>query len=333
MGQGTLDHLPDIRGTVLGASASSPAFPGGGGEDALGPMIARPKVEAATLEAWVLGKRAVSLVGSTVEVEQAAEATQQPLQRVEGALGSGEGRPAPTDTGAVLLLRKHQAEAPALVPRKALKVSTSSTTQWVVEAQAAIQRGAALARADPKEPVTQGGAVEAITRQVGEEAPTPREAEALEPDEAEAPSIAEAAEGEDEATEAEASRTTEAEVAEAEAPETTEAEVAEAGVGAVDLAAQEVETEAGQASVPPLVQGPPPSRESAQEVESTSGSGGAAYGCQSALDVVSSHYAGINLEAISDGYVLAEDDEEAKAEVMKLVEAAKGPSTALAKLF
>ncbi|XP_066380107.1 fruit protein pKIWI501-like [Miscanthus floridulus] len=212
MGQGTLDHLPDVRGTVLGASASSPAFLGGGGEDALGPTIAHPKVEATTLEARVLGKRAVSLVGSMVEVEQAAEVTQQPP-------------------------RKHQAKVPALAPRKALKVSTSSTTQWVVEAQATIQRGAASARADPKEPVAQGEAVEAVTRQVGEEAPTPREAEALEPDEAEAPSIAEATKGEDEATEARASRTTEAEVAEARAPETTEAEVAEAGVGAVEPAA------------------------------------------------------------------------------------------------
>ncbi|XP_066337332.1 uncharacterized protein [Miscanthus floridulus] len=41
-------------------------------------------------------------------------------------------------------------------------------------------------------------------------------------------------------------------------------------------------------------------------------------GIKRALAVVSSHYTGIDLKAISDGYVLAEDDEEAEAEVMKL---------------
>ena len=45
-------------------------------------------------------------------------------------------------------------EVPALAPLKVLKVSTSSTARWVVDAQAALQRGAASARADPKEPVT-----------------------------------------------------------------------------------------------------------------------------------------------------------------------------------
>ena len=49
---------------------------------------------------------------------------------------------------------------PTLAPLKALKVSPDSTTHWVVEAQAAIQHGVASARADPKEPVTQGGATE-----------------------------------------------------------------------------------------------------------------------------------------------------------------------------
>ena len=37
--------------------------------------------------------------------------------------------------------------------------------------------------------------------------------------------------------------------------------------------------------------------------------------------------------AISDGYVLPEDDEEADEEVTKLMEAAEAPSTALASLF
>ena len=41
-------------------------------------------------------------------------------------------------------------------------------------------------------------------------------------------------------------------------------------------------------------------------------------GVKRALAVVSSHYADIDLEAVSDGYVVAEDDEEAEEEVMKL---------------
>ena len=53
-------------------------------------------------------------------------------------------------------------EVPALAPRKALKVSTSSTAQWVVEVQAAIQCGAASVRADLKESVAQGEVAEAV---------------------------------------------------------------------------------------------------------------------------------------------------------------------------
>ena len=56
-------------------------------------------------------------------------------------------------------------------------------------------------------------------------------------------------------------------------------------------------------------------------------------GVKRALAVVSSHYASVNLEAISDGYVLAEDDEEANEEVTKLMEAAEAPGMALASLF
>ena len=55
-------------------------------------------------------------------------------------------------------------------------------------------------------------------------------------------------------------------------------------------------------------------------------------GIKRALAIVSSHYA-INLEAINDGYVLAEDDEEADEEVTKLMEAAEAPGRALASLF
>ena len=56
-------------------------------------------------------------------------------------------------------------------------------------------------------------------------------------------------------------------------------------------------------------------------------------GVKRALAVVSSHYTGFDLEAVSDGYVVADDDEKAKEEVMKLVEAAEAPGTVLAKLF
>jgi len=95
------DDLPDVRGTTPGVSTSS-SVPLGGGEDASRPAIARPRSEADTLETRALGKRAVSPVGSTAVVEQAAVgATQLPPQRVEGAPESDEGRLAPVDTGAV----------------------------------------------------------------------------------------------------------------------------------------------------------------------------------------------------------------------------------------
>ena len=78
VGQGPLDHLPDVRGTALEASVSDLTFLGGGGEGALGPAITRPKAEANTPEARALGKRAISPVGSTTEVEQAAVGATQP---------------------------------------------------------------------------------------------------------------------------------------------------------------------------------------------------------------------------------------------------------------
>jgi len=55
-------------------------------------------------------------------------------------------------------------------------------------------------------------------------------------------------------------------------------------------------------------------------------------GVKRALAIVSLHYT-VNLEAVSDGYILPDDDEEAKKEVMKLEEAAEAPGTALASLF
>jgi hypothetical protein len=51
------------------------------------------------------------------------------------------------------------------------------------------------------------------------------------------------------------------------------------------------------------------------------------------LAVISSHYVGVDLSAISDGYVLPDDDEEADAVVTKLMEAVEGPGTVLATLF
>ncbi|XP_066365193.1 uncharacterized protein [Miscanthus floridulus] len=120
-----------------------------------------------------------------------------------------------------------------------------------------MQHGAASARADAKEPAAQGEATEAATKQVGEEAPMPCEAGALELGEAKAPSVAEATEGEAEAprtseaevVEARPSRASKAEVADARAPKTTEAEVAEAGLGMAKPVAQDAKTEARQASI------------------------------------------------------------------------------------
>ena len=51
-------------------------------------------------------------------------------------------------------------------------------------------------------------------------------------------------------------------------------------------------------------------------------------GVKRALAVVSSHYA-VNLEAVSDGYILPDDDEKADEEVTKLMEAAEAPGTML----
>jgi len=104
MGWGPLDHLPNVGEMVPGASASSPALPGGGGGAASGLAIARPGAEADTPEARALGKRAVSPVGLTVVVEQVAVgATQLPPQRTKGAPRSVEDRPVPTNTEAVPL--------------------------------------------------------------------------------------------------------------------------------------------------------------------------------------------------------------------------------------
>ncbi|XP_066324431.1 uncharacterized protein [Miscanthus floridulus] len=245
MGWGPLDHLPDVGETVPGASASSPALPGGGGGGAaLGSAVARLGAEANKPEERVLGNQ------------------------------------------------KRPTEVPTLAPLKALKVNPGYTAHWVAEAQAALQCGVALARADPKEPATQGGATDAALTQAGVGAPPPHEGEARELDGVEVSSVAEAAKVEaflvskTEAAEARAPRTikaaaagatatTEATMVEARAPGTTEATMAEAGaprtteadVITARLSVQEVEMKAAEASVAPLVQGPPLLRESAQEVE------------------------------------------------------------------
>ncbi|XP_066381901.1 uncharacterized protein [Miscanthus floridulus] len=227
---------------------------------------------------------------------------QLPLQRTKGAPGSVEDRPAPVDTEAVPLPpppplqtrvavpkqlqprsgRKRPAEVLILAPLKALKVNPGSTAHWVAEAQAAIQRGVASGRADPKEPATQGGAADATPRQTGEGAPLPCEGEAHELDGAEVPSVAEATGvkaprvSKVEATEAVAPKTAEAATARVGVSATTKAMMAEAGaletteadMMAAEPSVQEVEMKAAEASVAPLVQGPSSLRESTREVES-----------------------------------------------------------------
>ena len=122
------DDLPDIRGTTFGASVSSLAFLGGGGENAPGPAIAHPGSEADTPKARALGKRAVSPVGSTVEVEQAmAGAMQPPPQRVEGAPESGtggHGGRASAATTAIAEDEGHSAEA-VVSPLEVIALSMS----------------------------------------------------------------------------------------------------------------------------------------------------------------------------------------------------------------
>ena len=112
----------------------------------------------------------------------------------------------------------------------------------MVEAQAAIQRGAASARADLKEPATQGGVAEATSTQTGEGVFPSQEGEAHESDGVGVPLVAKAlGVSEAEATEARVPKTTEtavaavgvsasseATMAEAGAPETVEAIIAEA---------------------------------------------------------------------------------------------------------
>ena len=84
-----------------------------------GSAIAYPASEADTPELRALGKRAVSPVGSTVVVEQAAVgATQLPPQRVEGVSKSDKGRLAPVDTGAMPLPPPPPLQRRVAVPKR-----------------------------------------------------------------------------------------------------------------------------------------------------------------------------------------------------------------------
>ena len=56
-------------------------------------------------------------------------------------------------------------------------------------------------------------------------------------------------------------------------------------------------------------------------------------GVKKALAVVSSHYVGIDLPAVSDGYVLPDDEVEAQEELQRLEDAADAPGDALAAFF
>jgi len=56
-------------------------------------------------------------------------------------------------------------------------------------------------------------------------------------------------------------------------------------------------------------------------------------GVKKALAVVSSHYVGIDLPAVSEGYVLHDDKAEAQEEVQKLGDATDAPGDALATFF
>ncbi|XP_066316656.1 uncharacterized protein [Miscanthus floridulus] len=187
--------------------------------------------------------------------------------------------PPPLRTRLFFLSQKRPANELPLAPLKALKASPSSSAHWVVEAQAAIQCGAASVRVNPKGPAAQGGVAEVVPTQMREGALPPHGGEAHKSDGAGMPLVVEAPEvSEAEATEATApmtaetavavvgvSTSAEATMAEAEAPETVEATIAEAGAPkitkAVMMAArpsvQEAEMQAAKALVAPLVQGPP----------------------------------------------------------------------------
>ncbi|XP_066351674.1 uncharacterized protein [Miscanthus floridulus] len=213
--RGPLDRLPDVREMVLGASAGGPASQGGGGDGNSGQMSARPAAEADTPKTRALGKRTVSPLGLTAEVEQAAAGPAPP--GVERAPESGEGRPASADTGAApppplqrrdavkkrLSIRsgqKRQAEVPAFAPRKALKVGTGSIAPGAVEAQELVAQvgatQAAVGREEEEKPTLREAVAPAAVEATMGAAETPSAVEATEGEvEVEAPSVVEATKG------------------------------------------------------------------------------------------------------------------------------------------
>ncbi|XP_066358546.1 uncharacterized protein [Miscanthus floridulus] len=275
---------------VLGTSVGGPASQGGGGDGDSGQMSARPVAEADTPKTRALGKRTVSPLGSTAEVEQAAVGLAPP--RVERAPKSGEGRLASADTGvapppplqrrdavkkrlSICSGQKCQAEAPAFAPRKALKVGMGSIALGAVETQELVAQvgatQAAMGREEEEEPTLREAiAPTAIEATMGA-AKTPSAMEATEGEvKVEAPSVVEAIEGEvkvEASTVAEALRTSGAEVVEIVAPGNFGAEVVEAGVSAARAAALEVEMEARHASTLPPIQSVLPVQGSTQEAE------------------------------------------------------------------
>jgi len=56
-------------------------------------------------------------------------------------------------------------------------------------------------------------------------------------------------------------------------------------------------------------------------------------GVKKALAVVSSHYVGVDLPAVCEGYVLPDDEVEAQVELQRLEVAATAPRDALAAFF
>ncbi|XP_066313737.1 uncharacterized protein [Miscanthus floridulus] len=133
------------------------------------------------------------------------------------------------------LLRKRPADDLPLAPLKALKASLSSSAHWVVEAQAAIQRGAASARVDPKGPAAQGGVAEAAPTQ-SDGAVMPFVAEASGASKAEAMEATAPTTTETTVAAVSVSASAEATMAEVGAPGTAEAVIAEAGAPEVTKA-------------------------------------------------------------------------------------------------
>ncbi|XP_066334086.1 uncharacterized protein [Miscanthus floridulus] len=346
-GRGPLDHLPDVRETALEARRAARRLQEEG-EGASRLAIARPGAEADMPETRVSGKCAVSPMGSTAEVERAtAGAAQLPSQRAEGASESDEGRPVPADTAAVPLPpatpashRRDEGRCGSYwFPVRAESKDLLADANELLSARSAEVEDLRLHCADIKaEAATAREQVaplaariqeleEELTRAVGERDTFRSRAEQ---EAASAKAIAEQLEAEQgmhllmkgalagAVKVAKASQAVlKVEIREHDALQSIARTACEAlGVEGVEL---------GSSLGSHLITLSDRVHERLQGVLHT--------GVKRALAVVSSHYAGINLEAISDGYVMTEDDEKAEEEVMKLVKAAEAPGMALARLF